>query len=188
MALLQKNELEAARASTADQRTQGLDNCSTQIWASAPLGATVCRGGVGFSLFSRKASVVELLLFDREDDARPARVIVTTFKGSSAALTLEPSPKFCISVPANIDPTAVMIGSIAVKKDHRELETCAGPCASRGRNSDDWMPQKNVRAVDVKRVSDTTVEITPKAPLSPGQYILGGSPLIGYYDFAVAER
>jgi glycogen operon protein len=75
MALLQKNELEAARASTADRRTQGLDNCSTQIWASAPLGATVCRGGVGFSLFSRKASVVELLLFNREDDARPARVI-----------------------------------------------------------------------------------------------------------------
>jgi glycogen operon protein len=31
--------------------------------------------GVNFSVFSRKASRVELLLFDREDDARPQRVI-----------------------------------------------------------------------------------------------------------------
>jgi len=43
---------------------------------SAPPGATVVDGGVNFSLFSRNASGVELLFFDREDDARPARVIV----------------------------------------------------------------------------------------------------------------
>jgi isoamylase len=42
---------------------------------SSPLGATVTPRGVNFSLFSRHASGVELLLFDREDDARPARVI-----------------------------------------------------------------------------------------------------------------
>ena len=42
---------------------------------SAPLGATVVQGGVNFSVFSRSASGVELLLFDREDDARPARVL-----------------------------------------------------------------------------------------------------------------
>ncbi|MDE3158739.1 MAG: glycogen debranching protein GlgX [Acidobacteriota bacterium] len=42
---------------------------------SHPLGATVVRGGVNFSLFSRSASGIELLLFDREDDRRPARVI-----------------------------------------------------------------------------------------------------------------
>src|SRR5271155_3295645 len=42
---------------------------------SAPLGATVAPGGANFSLFSRSASAVELLLFDREDDARPARLI-----------------------------------------------------------------------------------------------------------------
>jgi len=41
----------------------------------SPLGATVCHGGTNFSVFSRSASGVELLLFDREDDARPARVI-----------------------------------------------------------------------------------------------------------------
>src|SRR5438552_16791194 len=42
---------------------------------SSPLGATVVDGGVNFSLFSRSATGVELLLFDRDDDARPARVI-----------------------------------------------------------------------------------------------------------------
>jgi isoamylase len=42
---------------------------------SAPLGATVGQGGANFSLYSRDASGVELVLFDREDDPRPARVI-----------------------------------------------------------------------------------------------------------------
>ena len=42
---------------------------------SAPLGATLVPGGVNFSIFSRYASAVELLFFDREDDPRPARVI-----------------------------------------------------------------------------------------------------------------
>lgn len=43
--------------------------------SSSPLGATVVHGGVNFSLFSRNASGVELLLFDREDDAKPSKVI-----------------------------------------------------------------------------------------------------------------
>ena len=42
---------------------------------SSPLGATVVDGGVNFSVYSRSASGIELLLFDREDDAKPARVI-----------------------------------------------------------------------------------------------------------------
>jgi glycogen operon protein len=43
--------------------------------ASAPLGATVVRGGVNFSVFSRHASGIELLLFDGPDEARPTRVV-----------------------------------------------------------------------------------------------------------------
>jgi glycogen operon protein len=43
---------------------------------SSPQGATVLPGGVNFSLYSREALGVELLLFDREEDARPARGIV----------------------------------------------------------------------------------------------------------------
>jgi glycogen operon protein len=42
---------------------------------SSPLGATIVDGGVNFSLFSRTATEVELLFFDREDDSTPTRVI-----------------------------------------------------------------------------------------------------------------
>jgi len=42
---------------------------------SAPLGATVLPGGVNFSIFSRHASKIELVFFDRTDDAQPSRVI-----------------------------------------------------------------------------------------------------------------
>ncbi|MEK6573697.1 MAG: hypothetical protein AABZ58_05215, partial [Chloroflexota bacterium] len=40
-----------------------------------PLGATVHPDGVNFSVFAKNCAAVELLLFDRCDDPRPARVI-----------------------------------------------------------------------------------------------------------------
>jgi glycogen operon protein len=43
---------------------------------SSPLGATITNGGVNFSVFSRNAAAIELLLFEREDDPRPSRVIL----------------------------------------------------------------------------------------------------------------
>ena len=42
---------------------------------SSPLGASVTASGVNFSVFSRSAAAVELLLFDREDNTQPARVV-----------------------------------------------------------------------------------------------------------------
>ncbi|NJP04203.1 MAG: glycogen debranching protein GlgX [Chloroflexaceae bacterium] len=42
---------------------------------SFPLGATIHPGGVNFSVFSKHATTVELLLFDRMDDGQPARVL-----------------------------------------------------------------------------------------------------------------
>ena len=42
---------------------------------SSPLGATIRDGGVNFSTFSRSASWMELLLFDRPEDSRPSRTI-----------------------------------------------------------------------------------------------------------------
>jgi len=48
--------------------------CGLKSLAS-PLGATVIGDGVNFSVFSRHARTVELLFFDRADDAKPARVI-----------------------------------------------------------------------------------------------------------------
>jgi len=43
--------------------------------SSSPLGATPSPNGVNFSVFSRHATGVELLLFDEIDDAKAARVI-----------------------------------------------------------------------------------------------------------------
>src|SRR5882757_1005032 len=45
------------------------------IGRSSPLGATVVDGGVNFSLFSRSAAAVDLLFFDRDEDATPSRVV-----------------------------------------------------------------------------------------------------------------
>jgi isoamylase len=46
-----------------------------QSGQSYPLGATIVPGGANFSVYSRGASNVELLLFERQDDSRAARVI-----------------------------------------------------------------------------------------------------------------
>ncbi len=42
---------------------------------SSPLGATLSREGANFSVYSKHATGMELLLYDNVDDARPARVI-----------------------------------------------------------------------------------------------------------------
>ena len=42
---------------------------------SFPIGATVVDGGVNFCVFSRHATAMEVLLFDRDDDQRPARTV-----------------------------------------------------------------------------------------------------------------
>jgi len=43
---------------------------------SAPLGGTVCAGGVNFSVFAKHASSIELLLFDDEQARRPSRTLL----------------------------------------------------------------------------------------------------------------
>ena len=48
---------------------------ATNAGRSFPLGATVLGDGVNFSVFSRQASRVDLLLFDDAAAAHPARVI-----------------------------------------------------------------------------------------------------------------
>src|SRR5262245_6994498 len=47
----------------------------TEEGSSSPLGATPSAAGVNFSVFSRHATGVQLLLFDRVDDAKAARVV-----------------------------------------------------------------------------------------------------------------
>jgi glycogen operon protein len=55
--------------------TPGDGRQMAQTGRSWPLGATIHDGGVNFSVYSRNTTAVELLLFDREDDVLPARVI-----------------------------------------------------------------------------------------------------------------
>src|SRR5574340_143044 len=43
---------------------------------SFPLGATVSHGGVNFSVFSKNADSVELLLFERAEDSGASRTIL----------------------------------------------------------------------------------------------------------------
>ena len=50
-------------------------NSDFKTGRSAPLGATLCAGGVNFSVYSRSAERIELLLFDDENDSRPQRII-----------------------------------------------------------------------------------------------------------------
>src|SRR6516225_5813138 len=47
----------------------------TEPGRAHPLGATVDKDGVNFSVFSRNATAVELLLFDEHDDAEPSQII-----------------------------------------------------------------------------------------------------------------
>ena len=58
-----------------DRKQLASANSAVEAGRSHPLGATVVAGGVNFSIYSRAASCVELLLFDREDDAQPPREI-----------------------------------------------------------------------------------------------------------------
>ncbi len=71
----QEQMFSAATDTFAQSLRQAVTLPSANIGQSAPLGATVSPDGVNFSLFSRKASTVELLFFDREEDALPSRVI-----------------------------------------------------------------------------------------------------------------
>jgi isoamylase len=56
-------------------RTVAAATSTAEVGRGAPLGATVVEGGVNFSLFSRTATGVELVFFDRDDDATPSRVV-----------------------------------------------------------------------------------------------------------------
>src|SRR5262245_21827753 len=48
---------------------------ATKTGSASPLGPTLTRDGVNFSLFSKHATDVELLLFDRVNDLEPSHVI-----------------------------------------------------------------------------------------------------------------
>jgi pullulanase/glycogen debranching enzyme len=52
---------------------------------SSPLGATCVERGVNFSLYSRTASHVEILIFDHEDAPKPTPIACTAHRIRRAA-------------------------------------------------------------------------------------------------------
>jgi isoamylase len=52
-----------------------MDASVVKAGTSAPLGASVHAGGVNFSVFSKHATLIELLLFDDGNGVQPARII-----------------------------------------------------------------------------------------------------------------
>src|SRR4051794_36473612 len=54
---------------------QLVDDIDMTAGSAAPIGATIIKGGANFSVYSRDAIAIDLLLFERVDDARPARTI-----------------------------------------------------------------------------------------------------------------
>ena len=61
-----------AGTSTLDTAIRSM---TSQHGTSFPLGATISPGGVNFSVFSKHATGVQLLFFDRVDAATPTRVV-----------------------------------------------------------------------------------------------------------------
>jgi isoamylase len=64
-------------SSRKSRRTVGISatHPEVEVGASSPLGATVQPGGVNFSVYSRNATLLELLLFDSHDAEKPSRII-----------------------------------------------------------------------------------------------------------------
>lgn len=102
------------------------------------------------------------------------------FKGAEASIVVGPSPRFCLYATVNQAPIFT-IGVLDVKGDARQVEVKYSD-----RYRDSWAPNKKKFETDVKRISDRAVEVTPKQPLAPGQYILAGGA-VGSYDFGVLE-
>ena len=69
------NEGTLKRRREVRSATIAADAAASPNGQSFPLGATVVPGGVNFSVFSRQASRIELLLFDSAEAAQPTRVV-----------------------------------------------------------------------------------------------------------------
>ncbi len=88
---------------------------SARSGQSSPLGATVTPDGVNFSVYSRSAWGVELVLFNREDDVEPARTIAidpatnrTYFYWHACVEGVKPGQLYGYRVQGPFDPASGM--------------------------------------------------------------------------------
>jgi isoamylase len=81
IAVVQNGDLAMPATIAPSKRTAGLRSTKsampyqTTVGRPHPLGATVDKEGVNFSVFSRNATAVELLLFDQHDDVEPIQIV-----------------------------------------------------------------------------------------------------------------
>jgi glycogen operon protein len=73
--IFQANRWRKRTPMKTDHKSAGSLNSELHKGNTSPLGATVCNGGVNFSVFARDCSGIELLLFDHADDATASRII-----------------------------------------------------------------------------------------------------------------
>lgn len=95
------------------------------------------------------------------------------------------SPLFCykFTEAASGSPSFqnVVIARLDQKKDHRELETPSDAGAFKFKLG---FSKERTPEITLTEVTPGVILISPKGPLSPGEYVLGGSSLaISGYDF-----
>jgi hypothetical protein len=116
---------------------------------------------------------------------------VWTYRGSEARVQVKiASPLFCYKLPeagtGKPAPSALeslVIARLGQKKDHREFETVSGTSAFAFQATSN---KERSREITVRSVTPDVFLIAPNEPLSPGEYVLGGSSLaISGYDFGI---
>jgi hypothetical protein len=112
-------------------------------------------------------------------NSRGGETKILSFANPAAHVKVGPSPKFCMVIAASTSTDNIVIGNVDVKGDHREMESLRTAKTSAVK----WIPAERAHKVNVIRVSDSVVQITPQQPLPPGQYLLAGPA--GMYDFGV---
>jgi hypothetical protein len=108
---------------------------------------------------------------------------VMRFRDAASPITLGETPKFCLHGSMQLSRNLV-VAALDVKSDHREIETVHVGQYSGAKTG---IPDNKIQPIDLKTVSDSTVEISIRKPLHPGQYMIfpTGQGGVGY-DFGVS--
>jgi hypothetical protein len=116
---------------------------------------------------------------------------VWTYRGAEARVQVKiTSPLFCYKLPeagpgkaAPSGLEGLVIARLGQKKDHREFETVSSAGAFAFQTASN---KERTREITVRSVTPDVFLIAPNEPLSPGEYVLGGSSLaISGYDFGI---
>jgi hypothetical protein len=108
---------------------------------------------------------------------------VMRFRDAAAPITLGESPKFCLRGNTQFSRN-IVIAALDVKSDHREIETVHIGQYSGAKTG---IPDNKIQPIEVKTLSDSSIEISVRNTLRPGQYMIFpmGQGGMGY-DFGVS--